>query len=266
MFDENGWTYETFSNLAVDTPVALGIRCLSDEVAAHVTIAATTGDMTFEQGASTAAAAVGTGDNPGSSGVIDLTNFTSLIAVVNEINSTDDWEAWLGDLPGDYLTNISAGNGIFTVGGLADQDCTGESGFEVVVDTSLKTAEDFGLGITLNRSSLNIRHADVQVEWQILKIVANVTFGGATDGIYVYECDDRLGTKVQKDKLALASATGTTFGDGSYVLYQTKGKTLRLLAKDASGAITSPSLTAVARWRPLGPVINRRKMYSYLGG
>ena len=48
------------SRVAVDTSQILKIRYIGSQLAAHVSLAATTGDMTFEQGATTAAAAVTT--------------------------------------------------------------------------------------------------------------------------------------------------------------------------------------------------------------
>lgn len=266
------WTRTMVTRAAVDTPVACRIRYTGSEVAAHVSIGATTGDMTFEQGASTAAAATTTGDNPilpigGTTGVIDISDTESdnLFKVIAAINLADDWEAWAVDLPGDYDTEISAGHGIFTVGGLSDQDCTGDTGFAVVVDTSLKTAEDFAAGVTFNGPCTEPHGSDANALHEIIKISATATFGGDTDGIYIYECDDIAGTKTQIGHLALASATATDFDADGEPMFSTKGKRLVVMAKDVSGAITSPNLEIYRRSYHFGPGIRDAKLPQNLG-
>ena len=179
----------------VDKSVAMNIRHTGSELAAHVTIAATTCDMTFEQGASTGAAAVTTGDNPGTSGVINISDYTYIAEVVNEINASTDWEAWLVDAPGDALVEISAGNGVFVTG--SDLDCTGANGYAVLLDTSLLTAEEYYAGITFNGPSNTPHPHDANTEHLLLEIRATATYTTANGtSIAVLACDDVLGTSV----------------------------------------------------------------------
>lgn len=257
------WIYKAYARVAVDTNVLLRIRYKGSQLAAHVSLATTTGDMTYEQGATTAAAAVGTGDNPGTSGVIDISGLTYLYELLNMINATDDWEAWPVDYPPDHAIEVSAGNAIF-FGNLADQDCTGENGFAVLVDTSLMTAENFPVGVTWNGPSTNPHGSDSNVLHEVLQIVADVTFGGATGGIDVILCDDVLQTSEVLTNLPLVTATATTFGTGDTPLFSNaeKGGRLVFKAKDASGAITPATITVYARSYAYGPAFRKSKMWS----
>lgn len=253
---------QTFGYDAVNEPILMRIKYIGSQVAAHVSLENTTGDMTFEQGATTDAAAVTTGTNPGTAGVINISDYTYAHEVIREINLADDWEAWPVDLLPDEAIEISAGNAMFKTN-LDDQDCTGENGFAVVVTTSLKTAEDFCVGVTFNGPSSKIHNSDRGVLHEINQIVANVTFGGATDGIYVYACDDTANTKEEIDHLALASATATTWpssGNIDEVLYRVDGKRVVFKAADASGAISSPILRVTATSKVIRPTVNKSKL------
>ncbi len=255
------WKYSIPTRDGVDTVEGLRIRYTGSQVAAHVTVASTTNDMTFEQGASTAAAAVGTGDNPGSSGVIDMSAVDDIHELNRIINLAADWEAWLTDLPPDADVEISAGNGIFVVS--TDSDCTLANGFAVLTDTSLLTAETFSVGLTNNGPSTKTHAHDRQQLLEIVKIVAKATFAGATDGLYIYECDDVAGSKVEIAHFALVSATITTIGTGDTPLVSTTGKRLVVQAVDASGAITVPKIEIFGRTVIIGPSVRVKKLWAY---
>lgn len=263
------WKYAQYGYEAVDLPVLLRIRYTGTQVAAHVTLAATTGDMTFEQGATTGDAATTTGSNPiapvgGTVGVIDASDseVDTLAKLLGVINHADDWEAWAVDLPGDESVEISAGNAIYLTT-LADQDCTGANGFAVLVDTELKTAEDFAVGISFNGPSTGIHNHDANVLHQILKINANITMAGTPDGVYIYECNDITGTKTQVWHRALATATATEFATSGQPIISTTGRRLVVMAK-TSGAITVPSLLVSARSYAFGPAIRHSKTWAEL--
>jgi len=229
-----------------------------------VSLAATTGDMTFEQGATTATASVSTGTNPGTAGVIDISGLTYLRELHRAINAAEDWEAWYVDYPPDHAIEVSAGNAIF-LGNLADQDCTGASGFAMKVDTSLMTAENFPVGVTWNGPSTNPHCSDSNVLHEVTMLQANVTFAGATNGIDVILCDDVLGTTETIVNLPLVSATATTWGDGNSVLYSNaeKGGRLVFKAKDSSGAISSPNITITARSYAYGPAVRKKNLRAW---
>ncbi len=262
MMDATIPTTKSFGYNAVDLSQPLRIRYKGSQAAAHISIAATTGDITFEQGATTAAADTTTGSNPqvgATPGIIDISN--ALVAdfhsLKRQINLTADWEAWLVDVVPDEATEITAANAMFFTT-LTDQDCTGALGFALLADTSLKTAEDFQIGVSLNGPETQIHGTDIGTLVEVYELEANVTYAGATDGIYVYACNDIDGTKVQIDKLPLVSATLTYFplgGANSYPYWAQVGRRIVFKAQDASGALTAvTSLRARARLTPIYPV------------
>lgn len=255
------WFHKVWTNEGVDTPKVLGIRYKGDEASGLVTIAATTNDFTLSHG-DLSSEAVDT--TVGSSGVLDLTTYSTIALLLAEINSSPNWEAWAVDLPGDYSTNISAGNGIFSVASPwnAAVQAKVAAGVFPVVDTSLKTAQDFAVGVTFNGPSTNPHGSDANVLHEITRISANVTFVGATDGIYVYECNDILGTKTQVAHFALTSATATDIGPADFPILNTKGRRFVVMAKDASGAITSPKIEVYARSYAFGSAVRKSKLLS----
>jgi hypothetical protein len=262
MFDRirpEDWTYAQYGYEAVDLPKVIGVKYVGDEESGTIETAATTGDITAKHGALSSEAADTT---VGSSGVLDLTTYTTVESIIRAFNLSDNWEAWAIDFPGDYLTNISAGNGIFPT--TSATQCKVAAGVSLVMDTSLKTAEDYPVGITFNGPSTNFHGTDVGVLHQIIKINANVTFGGATDGLYIYSCDDRLGTKTQIWHRALVSATATEFYSNGEPIISVDGSRIVVMAKDASGAITSPSLLIEARSYAHTPVARKSKLWSTL--
>jgi len=250
---------------AVDLPRVLGLRYIGAQASAICVVAATTGDITLSHGV-LASEAVDT--TIGASGVLDLTVFTTVKSLVDAINMSANWEAWFMDYPPDALTNISAGNGIFTVGGITSQPCKTTAGIDLESDTSLLTAEVFNVGITLQCSSgVRVHNKDANVRHEILQINATATYGGATDGIYIWECDDVAGTKTQIGHLPLVTATATVFptnGSTGAPIYATVGKRLVVQVADASGAITGPSVQVIAQSFIEGPAFNIKKNWSRL--
>jgi hypothetical protein len=250
-----------------DTSIPMRIKYIGSQVAAHISVTATTGDLTFEQGATTAAAATTTGTNPiigATAGVIDISNaaVATFHALANVINLYCDWEAWLVDALPDEATEISAGNAMF-LSTLTDQSAIGENGFALHADTSLKTAEDFCVGVTLNGPSSKIHNHDRGVIHRIYEIRAHVTFGTATDGIYIYACDDKAGTKEQIGKLALVSNTATTFpaaGTQTIPLYQTENRRIVLKAADTTGTVAVTTLRASVQSIKIRPSIRESKL------
>lgn len=250
------WIRAQYGYEAVDLPKVIGIKYVGDEASGTVETAATTGDITLKHGALSSEAADTT---VGSSGVLDLTTYDTVQAVIAAINLSANWEAWAIDFPGDYDTNISAGNGIFPT--TAATQAKVADGMSLVMDTSLKTAEDYPVGITLNGPSTHFHGTDVGVVHEIIKINANVTFGGASSGLYIYSCDDRLGTKTQIWHRALVSATATEYYSDGEPIISVDGHRLVVMAKDASGAITSPSLLIEARSYVRFPVARKSKLW-----
>ena len=258
------WIRKTYSRIAVDTAKVMTIRyrgTTTGSAAAHISVAATTGDLTFEQGATTAAAAVGTGINPGASGVIDISSYSTIAQVVNEINDTQgDWEAWMSDYLPDGDIEVSAANAIYLTAQGADNDATG-TGLVLYGDTSLETAEIFPVGVTLNGPMSTIHSNDRNVLHEVLEINANANMSAAGT-IKVYECDDRAGTSTQIDTLALADATATEFALSGEPLYASKGKRLVFEINDAGAFTTMDLLQIAARSFKFGPSMDPLKSYS----
>jgi|GEM_PF-5383611 len=263
---ETDWIYKRYARRAVDTAVGLHIRYKGGTTGSAVgiiTTAAVTTDITFEQGATVGAAAVGTGVNPGANGVIDLTSYTTLAALMREINvnGADDWEAWPGDYPLDALTNISAGNGAFLV--VTDQECQGAMGYALCYDTSLPTAEVFPVAVSLCGPSTRPHAHDRMVRHEILKITATLTYASGNSYLYIYECDDIAGTKTLIDTLTPGATTvQKTFGTGDTPLYFTEGKRLVVEAYNDATAITAPSIEVDARSLVLSPARRPGKFMS----
>lgn len=255
------WIRRTYSILAVDLSVVLRFKYIGSQAAAHVTIAATTGDMTFEQGATTAAADVSTGDNPGTAGVVDISALSTVKDLHTTVNLAADWEAWFEDYLPDNDIEVTAGNAIFLTT-LTDQDCTPANGYAVLGDTSLETAEIVPCGVSLEGPSSIIHNSDKQTLHEVLQINATVTFAGATDGLYVYAVDDLAGTKELLVQLPLVSATATEWKNSGEPLYSTKNRRIVFQATDASGAITSPTIIVSVRSKILAPTDQPRKSKS----
>lgn len=261
------WRRTTYRREGVDTPILLGIRYIGSEASGLVTVAATTGDLTFAHGDLSSEAVDTT--VIASTGIIDLTTYDTLKKVLDCINKSSNWEAWPIDFPGDFSMNISAGNGVFTAAGVAAAQAKSDAGLTAsfVVDTSLATAETHYCGVTWNASSITPHNCDANVLHEVTKFRALATFAGATDGVYVYECDDIAGTKTEVGHYPLVTATDTTFGTGDSVLLSTRGKRLVFMIKDASGALTavgtsSPCLEIFTQSLAFGPAVRKNKMWS----
>lgn len=260
------WVRQIVTREGIDTVRVFGIKYVGAEASGLITIAATTNDMTLEHGDLSSEAADA---SVGATGVLDLTTYTTVFLLLQEINSSDNWEAWPIDVPGDYLTNISAGNGIFIVASPWDAavQCKVAAGVFPLRDTSLGTIENHSAGLTFQGPSLVPHNHDGQVLHEILKIDALATFAGATDGVYIYECDDINGTKTEVAHFALVTATATSYGTGDEPLISVKGKRFVVMIRDASGALTavgttSPKVEITSRSYAFGPGIRAKNLES----
>ncbi len=260
------WIRKTYDLIAVDANKVLTMRYVGSQVAAHVSVASTTGDLTFEQGATTAAAVVGTGINPmspgGSTGIINISDHSTVGEINSLINVARDWECWMTDYRPDNDIEVTAGNIITLSAYGTDNDATGANGFTLYADTSLETAEIFPVGVTLNGPSTGSHAVDFNVVHEIIQIIADVTFGGASSGLKIYACDDRKNTSALITTLPLVSGAATTFDAGGEPIIGTRGKRIVVEATDASGAITAPDIQIAARSFAYGPAYRGKKLYS----
>jgi hypothetical protein len=256
----------------VDTSVALRIRYIGSEVAAHVSVDhATDGtcDMKFEQGATTALAATTTGTNPiapvgGTVGIIDMSDASvdTLAKLVRVINAATDWEAWLEDAPGDEAVEASAGVGLFPAS--SDSDCTVAAGYAVVLDTSLLTAEEFFAGITQNGPSNTPHPHDANVEHDLIEIRATATYTGGSQFISVYACDDVNGTAelIWGPVPAAATTVEKVINLSGNPITGTDGRRISVKFYNDTGAHTVTSLVLARETRIKGPALRSSKMWA----
>ena len=255
----------------VDKSEALRIRYTGSQVAAHVSLAATTCDMTFEQGASTAAAATTTGDNPiapvgGTTGVINLSDASvdTLQKLVDCINASTDWEAWLEDVPNEVATEVSAGNGAF-ITTLADQDCTVAAGYAVLLDTSLVTAEEYYAGVTFNGPSNTPHPHDANTEHLLLEIRATATYAGGSEFIEVRACDDVVGGSsvvIWGPVPAAATTVEKIINLNGVPITGVDGRRISVKLYNDTGAHTVTSLVLARESIVKGPALRASHMYA----
>ncbi len=249
-------------SLLNDKPEMIRIKCTGTAAAGIITTAVTTGDITFEQGATAGTATVGTGDNPGTSGVIDLSDHATLHSLKNAINLAADWEAWLVDCPPDLSPELSAGNCSY-ITSETDQDCKVLGGKALLYDTSLETNESHFLGITLNGDPTTPGANDHQVLHEILDINSNLDWATTLDSSLIYEYDDDTGVKVQIGTVVLVDNTLTNISNSGEPLYATKGKRWGIVVA-GTGALTAAVFTVTARSYRFGPSARRSKLWSRL--
>ncbi len=204
------WVRKSLSFIG-DTSIHLRIRQKKSaadggEVAAHIIVNGTNGDITFEQGATTGAANTVTGDNPqvgATAGVINLSDLVdnTYHALKIAINATEDWEAWLeGALPDDAVDASGTGNFIVQ----SDLDCTTAAGAAVLGDIS--QAKFTCAGMTFQGPKTKVHKHDGQVLHELLQTKGKATYSGA--GTYkAFSCDDVAGTSTEILDIG-AGATG----------------------------------------------------------
>jgi len=262
---------KTYGYSAVDLPVALAIYYTGPLAWGGVDVAATTGDLTFKSGATSGTATTTTETGPvlpvgGTAGIIDASDSEAdtLYKIMKAIQLSDVWDCKLIDELPTEATEISAGNAMYLTAYSTGNDATVDGGFEIKTDTSLKTVDGtFSVGVTFNAQPSDIHPIDIGVLHEVFELEANITYGGTTGGIYVYECNDLDGTKVQIDHLPLTSATLTYFptgGANDYPMWATKGRRIVFQALDihaSAGAITVPTLLARTRSLAYTPVSRR---------
>jgi hypothetical protein len=248
--------------LANDESVMIRIKYIGSQVAAHITTDATTGDILFEQGPSTAGALATIGDNPGTAGDLDLSDFSTLKELMTEINKTADWFSWLVDCPPDLSPEVSAGNCAY-VTSESDQDCTVVGGKALVHDTSLPTNGSAYIGVTLNGDPTIPHACDNQVLHEIMQIYCLSDFVTSLDTTKIYSYDDEAGTKTQIGTLTIADNTATTFSLSGEPLYSTKGKRFGIVVA-GTGTLTTQGIRVTSRSYKFGPAVRESKLWSTL--
>ena len=248
-----------------DETKLFGVKCIGTYAAGIVTVSMVSGAataMVFEQGTSTAAAATGTGANPGTAGVIDV-GLRDYHGLVRAINAANDWEAWLESaLPDDGMT--SGGSTHFVAA--ADQDCKVAGGYKVLADNSV--SDYMAVGFSFNGPSSEPHGHDAQVLHELLQVKATLSsVAGMAASLKVYECDDVAGSS---SEILEVTAPGTKEVERSYPTDAGIGepiqatKTKRLVVKLAATTLTdgsSQKLSAIGRSYIYGPGLRKSKLW-----
>jgi hypothetical protein len=263
--------WKRFSTLAItDLGILLRIRqkntaAMGGEVVAQISVAATTGDITFEQGASVAAAATTTGNNPqvgATPGVIDLSAVSPLTyqGLIAAINKTTDWEAWLvGALPDDS-PEVSVGVGDLMTS--TDVLCSTDAGGIVANDISQSLMEVAGL--TFNGASIVPHNHDGNVLHELLEVKGTFTYTGAAT-LKVFACNDVAGTSTEILNIVAAASTVEKAypGDAGRGEPIISAKARRIVVKAAAATtLTASSLYINGRSYAFGPGPRKSKLES----
>ena len=250
-----------------DETKLIGIKCIGTYTAGHVTVSGVGGaasgtSFIFEQGTSTAAASVGQGANPGTTGVLSVVD-RDYHGMVRAINAANDWEAWLESaLPGDGMH--TAGSTHFVAA--ADQDCKVAGGYFVLLNNSL--SHYMSVGFSLNGPSSEPHGHDAQVLHELLQVKATLTsVAGMAPSLKVYACDDVAGSS---SEILEVTAPGTKEVERSYPTDAGIGEpiqsvdTKRLVVKLAATTLTDGSaqrLSALGRSYTYGPGLRKSKLW-----
>ena len=228
------------------------------------------GDITFSHGASGAEAVDSdTNLDAGGLGIIDLSaDVTDYKSLVDRINTSTNWEAWLvGALPDADPHTTTTGH--FTECTGADGgtgDCDVLYGYPVTTDDS--DSKYINAGLTWMLDPTQQHFTDHQIFHGIKRIVALSTFASGTSAINVYACDDVAGTK---ELLATYKAGATTvevdYPDQGYpipdnaFLAQANGKRIvvQLLNSVAMGTVR---LRIEGEMWPIGPAVREAALWS----
>ena len=246
-----------------DETKLLGVKCIGTYAVGIVTVSSVGGAVTafvFEQGTGVAAASVGQGANPGTSGVLDIRG-RDYHAIVRAINAANDWEAWLESaLPGDAAH--TAGTTHFIAA--ADQNAKVAGGYIVLGDNSVSMW--MGVGFTFNGPSSEPHGHDSQVLHELLQVKATLA-SIISPTLKVYECDDIAGSSTE---ILEVTAPGTKDTERTYPTDAGIGepiqatKTRRLVVKVADATLTdgsSQKLSAVGRSYAYGPGLRKSKLW-----
>lgn len=248
-----------------DETKLIGIKCIGTYTAGIVTVSVTTlaSALKFEQGTSTAAAATGTGANPGSAGVLGAAG-RDYHAMVRAINAANDWEAWLESaLPDDAMH--TGGSTHFIVA--ADQNAKVAGGYYVLSNNSF--SHYMSVNLSLNGPSAEPHGHDAQVLHELLQVKATLaSVAGMAGTVKVYECDDVAGSSTEI--LEISPAPGTLNVERAYPTDSGIGepiaavKTKRLVVKMAATTLTdgsSQKVAAVGRSYIYGPGLRKSRLW-----
>lgn len=226
--------------------------------AGTLTIAGTTGDMTFLIDAS-ADATIGT------AGVVDLSaDVTDYDSLMRLINANDGWEAWLiGALPDDDPEASGSGDLL----AVTAANCDGENGFAVLNDLSqIGHGIHMSAGLTRNGPSSKIHGHDGQVRIEMTRVIALATFTAGAQTLTIHACNDADGTSTVINTLpTLATTVQAAYPAETVTAIEPLGATngLRIVAKYTSSvSLTAVRLKIAGRTRIFGPGIRQSKLYS----
>jgi len=259
------WTPKNVDFTAENTSVLFRVRYIGDEDSGLVDIAST-GDMSFTHGDSGSEAADTTvnpgGDTPGTldlyGGTLDA--FATYKSIVDMINASANWEAWLeGALPDDAPYTTTTGHMTEPASAAV---ATGANGYAVLTDDS--DSKYCVAGLTKNGPSTLIHAGDSGIEWTCHRVIGKSTFASGTSALYLYECDDLAGTStLLKSFTAGATTVEVAYPAETTPATENHGHTIgkRLVAKLVNSAAMGTTRIAIhGKWRQVAPAAVKGKM------
>lgn len=249
--------------VAVDTFVMAQLTYTGPQASGVITLAATTGDLTFEHGA--AGSEVADNDpvlNAAGTGVIDISaRATTWIALKRIVDASRNWHLALkGVLPGDATE--AAGTAKF-MNNLTDQSCNTLTGFSFLNDNSASLHES--IGMTFDGKVTKIHGTDHGVVHVLERVVCQITYVSGTPTIKVHACDDDAGT----DTVLKSFAPGLTTALVAYPSEANpatpqvwaRGERLVLQVKNTVD-MTAPRIALHGWSYAFGPSFRKHKMWS----
>jgi len=177
--------------VANDTDVGIVVKYVGSQASATVTVSSA-GDITFKHGDAGSEAVDSTIDSGGDDpGVIDVSdsNADTMGEVVDLINASANWEAYLKDALRAHNSNNSTGSLL----ALSETTMTpNETETDLVMDTSKMLTLSIRVG---SRDQVNGTEENSAA--MVTRIISKNTFGSGTNKIQVYKVDELKKTETK---------------------------------------------------------------------
>jgi hypothetical protein len=217
-----------------DTDIGLRVKYVGSEASATVTVASD-GNLTFKHGD---AGSEAVDDTVGASGVLDVsdTAYDTFGEVVDEINSSDNWEAYLVDV-------LRADSSNDTLLAMSEATISPNVEKDLVKDTSAALNLAIRIGGRKNSFGTEERYKSAVEE-----IISTNTYGSGTSKIQIYVVNETKLTETKIYEIA-GGSTGTEqtlsfLTDGVAFPYMSQEIGQHLLIKMIGSAACTGSLQA----------------------
>jgi len=247
---------------AVDTCVAGYLKYKGEEDSGLVTIAVTTGDMSFKHGATGSEVADTTVNPTGTTpGPIDLSTEAATFAPLGRlVNFSANWEWWWhAALPTEATEDSGTAK---IVNNLTDQQCKLANGYAVLIDTD--PAFWHSVAVTAWGPSSDPHGFDAGWYHQIEYINAGSTFASGASVLKIYAVnDDRWNPTVEElYSFTMTSPTAKYLPklDERWPIYNVEGKRFVLKIENTL-AMTLPTLEIFFGSCKCAPGVRRGKLF-----